>query len=74
MDPIAHPWWIICAGCGLNTVDPAAPPRYDVLAPDFDPDMGEAARGPFGPECWPGTTTGAQDHDRMTADEEEPHG
>jgi len=72
MDPIEHPWWIVCAGCGRHTVDPAEPPRYDVLAADQGADSG--APGPFGPECWQATTTGALEHDRMTADEEEPNG
>lgn len=39
-----------CVHCHELAVDPADPPRYDVLA--------ESPTGPYCPECWPSTTTG----------------
>lgn len=38
-----------CIICEQLTVDPADPPRYDVLA--------ETSTGPYCAECWPDTVT-----------------
>ena len=50
-----------CHGCGALTVDPDEMPRYDVLHPTFDPNVDQMSDyGPYGPECWASTITGAQ--------------
>lgn len=45
-----HPWWPTCIGCGRSTVDPSAPPRYDVLSDEIT--------GPYDVECFASTETG----------------
>lgn len=47
-----------CIQCGLDVVDPDAPPQYDILNPDTDLDEPENA-GPYCTDCFPTTITGA---------------
>lgn len=54
-----NPWWVICYGCGLHRVDPSAPPQYDVLAPDYDPDDPQDVRGPYCVTCFATTASGS---------------
>jgi hypothetical protein len=54
-----YPWWPVCKDCGLHTVDPGAPPRYDVLNPDFDSNVQDMSEvGPYDEECFANTITG----------------
>lgn len=47
-----------CFGCGLDTVDPEEPARYDVLREGVDLAQPET-HGPYCAECWPSTATAA---------------
>lgn len=48
-----------CIRCEEFAVNPEDPPRYDVLNPDYNPEEDIASVGPYCPECWPLTFTGA---------------
>lgn len=47
----------VCKGCGLPTVDPLEPARYDVMNPDADLDDPES-NGPYDAACFEDTITG----------------
>lgn len=47
----------ICIGCNEDTVDPADPPRYDVMNPEADLNHAELL-GPYDAECFANTYTG----------------
>jgi hypothetical protein len=56
-----YPWWPICKACGLHTVDPNGPPRYDVLNPAFDSSVQDMSDvGPYDAECFAETYTASQ--------------
>lgn len=47
-----------CIACGELNVDPADPPRYDVLSDGYDPDDPNDRRGPYCHDCFQLTDTG----------------